>query len=208
MGLIGDVLGATVFAMFVVLSGLASSRSLNADDALQRARQRLILFCVTVSFVVGLAQRPLWPFSDWPMDNHVFADEFAVLRPLAVDSEGREHEIDPRAFHPLDWGDTYTWLERQRGADESIFTEVAPWLLERLRAARRTVDGGQRLGPRLGRFAAPPRTVLPATWLPGDSLERATLRGIRIYEYRSHLDSLPPDPERSTRTLLFEYIER
>lgn len=206
--MIGDVLGAAVFATFVVLSVQASSGSAQPSERVRRARHRLIVFCVSVSFSVGVLQKPLWPFSDWSMDNHVFADEHSVLRALAVDAEGVEHGIDPRAFRPLDWWDTYTWLERHRGANETAFTEVAPWMMDRLRAARQTVDSGRSLRSRLGRISAPPRTVLPPTWFPGDSLTGATLRGFRVYEYRSHLDSLPPDPARSRRTLVFEYLER
>jgi len=202
--------GARVF-VFVAFIAFAIRAALTRNlpvHVRRRAVSSFVVFTLAVSMGVGLIQREMWPFSTWPMDVDFFPAEYSGLRPVVVDDHGVEHEVDLRAFYPIDWMDLYGWFLRaqRKDANTEAFSRIAPWLVDLVATARRQLESTGHLPGARSVFAAPPRHVLPPVWTAGDSLTPLNVVGLRIYEFHTNLDLGAYDRAFERRNLVFEYL--
>lgn len=197
---------ALVFLAFVGLAIRARREGDGTALGRRRAVTWFVTFTVVVSMGVGFGQREAWPFSHWPMDNTYFTADQSGLRPVVVDDRGDEHEVDLRAFYPIDWSDLYDWLSRTHRRDPATFNRVAPWLVDHLAAARRELESTGHLPGARAALAAPPRVVSRPAWTAGDSLTPLNIVGLRVYEFDTNLDVRPTPRLNVRRDLLFEYV--
>lgn len=194
--------------VFLAFVGLAIRARRERDDAVRGRRVVgwFVAFTVFLSMGVGFGQREAWPFSHWPMDNARYSAEYSGLRPVVVDRGGKEHEVDLRAFYPIDWWDLYDWLSRTPGRDPGAFNRVAPWLVDHLAAARRQLEVTGHLPGARGVLRAPPRVVSTPVWTAGDGLTPLNIVGLRVYEFHTNLDHRPVFGANAPRDLVFEYV--
>jgi hypothetical protein len=202
-----NVAGAIVFAGF--LAAAAAAALAPAGDARRRAASRFVLYVVLVSLAAALFQRDLWPFARWPMAGGL-ADAWAeTTRVRAVDTDGAEHDIDARAFEPLEADELIPWLHRSFDRlSRAQQDAVASHLLALAEAARtRARAGGEpgRFARPLGPLSAPGFNLRPRPWSDRLRMPARAFARLRIYRERWNQEERRRDPARVERRLVFEY---
>ena len=170
------------FKVFLLVGLLAAVR--------QRGRERPVAFlnaflgvALGFSFAPIVTQRDNWPFSAWPLVALYAPETMTQVRVVALDALGREHEIDFRAWRPLDFGELFSWLQGpfQRLAPAERDAAFA-YLLYRVEAARqRALEHGLSGQGWLGPLETPSFVLHPRRWKGPDTTPREPFVGLRLY---------------------------
>lgn len=206
-----NVLSALCFAGFVLAGLLLTSREreMRASGRRQARVSAFLLYALGVSFLAGLSQRDLWPFSPWPIKALTPFPEVSTHRIVGVDAGGTEHGIDYRAWQPVGFDELQPWIifrfpQLSPGAQD----RAAAWLLDQAERARfRAREGGgvgyfERF---LGPLTAPYFMQHPKTWRGPESVPAQSFVGLRIYKETWNLMERRRDPGRFERVRLYEY---
>ena len=171
------------------------------ESTRQRSVHLLVGYVLLVTAVAGLSRRDLWPFSAWQlMVGEAPARIGAppnpeVLRLTAVDSAGREHLVDYRAWQPHSVEDLARWLLRDfrqlSRRDQDVVAEHLLGLANEGRA--RTLSGSApgSFDRWWGRLSAPYHLLHPRRWTDVDSTPPQPFVAVRIYREHYRLDSAP-----------------
>jgi hypothetical protein len=193
---------------FVVL-GLIAGRCRAGDERGRRRINWFIGYTVTVSFVVGLTQMEAWPFSTWPLVAGTVPALVTHPRILALDGEGKEHEIDYRAWAPLEFQELVAWQEANflRLSRQSQ-DRVAAYLLALVERSRSEWAAGtptRHFDRYLGPLSAPFFLGHPERWVPGSRVPPLPFVGLRLYKESWNVEERRRDSARVTRSLVYEY---
>ena len=178
------IVGALVFAGFVAGAQLVTRPTAAGRPSRFRVSIFLI-YCLGVSAMVGFSRRQLYPFHHWSLYEVVLPDTVIYGLLVAVDSAGVEHEIDYRAWHPMNIEDVDTWAHRSGGffsLDSAAQRRTAEYLIRHLEAARRRARAGEGIGRNrrfLGPFAAPTFVLFRAIWTEPEQVPDAPFVALR-----------------------------
>lgn len=199
------LLGFVALALAVALAW----RAAHPPEVRRRRVRAFLLYAVAASFGAGLTQHDAWPFAKWPMAGGRADAEAQTTRLRVVDDAGSEHDIDYRAFQPIEADQLIPWahrtLPRLLAAEQD---RAAAHLLALAEASRaRTRAGGRpgTLGRWLGPFAAPCFDLHPRLWRRAEDAPARPFVKLRVYRERWNQEERRRDPTRVQRTLLFEY---
>jgi hypothetical protein len=193
------------FAVLGVVAGLA--RRGNVDN--RRLVNVFIVYTLALGLAAGLAQREIWPFSAWPLVAGKVPVPVTHPRFLAVDADGREHEIDYRAWGPIEFDELIGWEQKYffRLNRESQ-DRAASYLLGVIEGNRQRWAAGEpeRYFDRyLGPFSAPFFLGHPERWSPGVQVPRKPFVDLRLYTETWSVEERRHDPRKVTRKLAYEY---
>jgi hypothetical protein len=193
-----DVLSALAFAGFALLAAGAAV----VPPPHRRAVVGLLLaYATALSFGAGLSQRDAWPFSSWPLAASRLDETVTYDVLLAVDQDGREHDVDYRAWRPLGFDEQLSWLQQELpGLGPTARERVAADLLaraERCRAEARRGGGCAR--DRLGPLTAPDFLLHPRLWSDPARVPARAFTRLRLYHETLRL---APEREGGRRRVL------
>ncbi len=168
-----------VFLLVGLLAAWRQRRRSTATAALHAFLALGVLGCV----VPIITQRDNWPFSAWPLVAALAPDSITQERLVAMDAAGREHEIDHRAWYPIDFGELVGWLrgpfqdlsEAERAAAFAHLLDKAE--RARLRALARGLGGRGLLGP----FETPPFVLHRRRWTEPARTPPTSFAALRLY---------------------------
>ncbi len=178
------IAGAAVFIVFVI-GAFVAAYSGRAGSPSRFRISLFLVYCLAISAAVGLTRRQLFPFHHWPLFEILLPDTVYFGRLMAVDSAGAEHEIDYRAWQPLNVEDVATWAHRQGGffaLDSAAQVRAGLYLLRHVEAARQRAVAGRTIGSNrrvLGPFAAPTFVLFRRVWTDPGSVPKAPFVGLR-----------------------------
>jgi len=193
------------FAVLGLAAGLARRGAVDN----RRLVNVFIVYTLVLGLGAGLTQREIWPFSAWPLVAGKVPAQVTHPRFLAVDAEGHEHEIDYRAWGPLEFDEFIGWEEKNflRLSQESR-DRAASYLLGILEGNRQRWAAGKPepyFDRYLGPFSAPFFLGHPALWIPGVQVPRNPFVGLRLYKETWSVEERHRDPRDVTRKLVYEY---
>ncbi len=203
---VGIILG---FLGFVLAAFVATTRG---DEARTRRHvNRLLAYTMLFSLVAAISHTELWPFPRWNIFSQRLEQPVHQIRVLALGADGREHEVDHRAFEPFTSIDLYTWFDLHFAQlTPAQKEEVGRYLLERMDAARRRALAGERVGTfdrYFGPLAAPVHLLYARIWDEQASVPAVPFVGLRIYVEHWNVFERQRSPATApTRTLLYEYL--
>jgi hypothetical protein len=176
---------AAGWAGFVVLGLLVVvAERRRRTDRRRRLTNLLLLYAVAISFTAGLFQRDLWPFSAWSMMADVRSPILGHARAFGVDANGREHPIDYRVWHPLQWEELIAWLGIELPELTPVEKDSAlSYLLRQANAGRADALQGKRPGYLhrfLGPLAAPEHMLHPRLWQRPDQVPSQPFVALRV----------------------------
>lgn len=207
-----NVLSALCFAGFVLaaLSVLVLERK--RPSARRAGVSAFLLYYLAASFGAGLSQRDAWPFSKWALAATPAVASVTSTRIVGVDSAGREHEVDHRAWEPVAADELLPWMQivfpvlSRREQDR-----VAAALLvdaERARQQARAGRGPGYLHRFLGPLAAPRFLLHPRLWSAPSTVPSLPFVGVRVYTESWGVEDRARDPRALARSLAYEYPGR
>jgi hypothetical protein len=204
MGLIKGVL----FLGFVTFGLLAAYSARRREDD-RRLINVFIVYTVVLGLAVGLMQRDVWPFAAWPLVAGTVPRPVTHPRIVAIDAEGREYQIDYRAWEPLEFDELMAWKEQnfprlERPAQD----RVAAFLLGIVEQARQQWLSGRRvhhLDYYLGPLSAPLFLGHPDYWETASGVPGQALVGLRFYDETWDIEERARDPSKVSRRLIYEY---
>ena len=193
------------FAVLGLAAGLA--RKGGIDN--RRLVNLFIAYTIALAFGAGLTQHEVWPFSSWPLVAGKMPALVTHPRFRAVDAQGDEHEIDYRAWGPIEFDEFIAWEEKnflrlERGSQD----RVASYLLANIERARtRWAAGNPELHFEryLGPFSAPFFLGHPERWIAGAQVPGKPFVGLRLYKESWNVEERQRDPAKVSRTLAYEY---
>jgi hypothetical protein len=193
------------FAVLGLVAGLA--RRGTVDN--RRLVNVFILYTVALGLGAGLTQREIWPFSAWPLVAGKVPVPVTHPRFLAVDAEGREHEIDYRAWGPIEFDEFIGWEDKNffRLNQESR-DRAASYLLGIIEGNRQRWAAGEPepyFNRYLGPFSAPFFLGHPDRWGRGEQVPRKPFVALRLYKETWSVEERARDPRSVARTLVYEY---
>jgi hypothetical protein len=198
-----QVLRLLLVVLFVGL-GLVLSR-LRTGEARRRGRDLFIAFVLGTSAAVGLTQKDAWPFSSYPLlaEDATRAEILERVVVRAIDTRGREEDVDPMAWSPLPATKIADWIR-------VVYPTLSPgqrrnaerFLLERAESSRRSSRAGLVLGP--GRWLGPAAAPHRVAQRPAAPAGPEPLVALRAYVVRWRPRDVLADPERVERRLLFD----
>jgi hypothetical protein len=204
----GLIKGALFFG-FVALGLLAAYSGRGRND--KRRVNLFIVYTVALSLAVGLGQRDVWPFSAWPLVAGTVSRPLTHPRIVAIDAEGREYQIDYRAWEPLEFDELTAWQQANFSRlDRPAQDRVAAYLLGIVEGARRQWSRGERvhyLDYYLGPLSAPLFLGHPDYWETDAGVPGQAFVGLRFYEESWDVEERARDPSKISRRLVFEYRE-
>jgi hypothetical protein len=179
MGLVKGVL----FFGFVALGLLAAYSARKPGDD-RRLINLFIVYTVVLSLSVGLRQRDVWPFAAWPLVAGTVSRPLTHPRIVAIDADGREYQIDYRAWEPIEFDELIAWKEQNFARlERSAQDRVAAYLLRIVEQARQQWSSGQRvhyLDYYLGPLSAPLFLGHPGYWDSDSGVPGQALVGLRF----------------------------
>jgi hypothetical protein len=188
------------FALLGLVAGFA--RRGNIDN--RRLVNVFILYTLALGLAAGLSQHEVWPFSAWPLVAGKVPVPVTHPRFLAVDAEGREHEIDYRAWGPIEFDELIGWEQKNfsRLNPESQ-DRAASYLLGVIEGNRQrwAVGEPEHLGP----FSAPFFLGHPERWIAGVQVPAKPFVSLRLYSDTWSVEERRRDPSKVTRKLVYEY---
>lgn len=208
-----DVARLGCFVVFVFLGLWATGgRGGAARQPPDRRRlDRLLLYVLIVTGVVGLAQRESWPFTHWALVHGLspkIARSWAIE---GLDASGRGYTIDPRVVEPLAPEEFGAWmLANDRRLGLAGRAEVARYLLERAEVARERMLRGGRVGSNewlLGPLAAPYHFLLKTAWRSPADVPATPFTGLRVWEVEWDVRERVAHGGPAARRLVFEFTE-
>ena len=196
-----SVLAALAFAGFV-------ATALAAALARRRSAVTIFLsFALAASFGPGLVQRDGWPFASWPLVAGIHPPTVSHTRLVAVDDEGREHDIDFRSWDPPGIDELYGWLHGPfTRLDAEAQDEAAAWLLSIAEEARQLGRAGIRPGGRkriLGPLEAPTFLLHPPIWDDPAEVPARPFVGLRLYMEVWDIEARAAGDEKIRRELIY-----
>lgn len=197
------------FLGLVLAAFVAASRG--DEPRIRRHVNRLLAYTMLFSLVAGISHTELWPFPRWNIFSEKLEQPVHQILVRAVDADGREHEVDHRAFEPFTSIDLYAWFDLHLAQlTPQQKEEVGSYLLERLNAARQRALAGERVGTfdrYFGPLAAPVHLLYARIWDDPARVPAAPFVGLRIYVERWNVFERQRSPATApTRTLLYEYL--
>lgn len=190
------------FALLGIAAGLATHS--------RRKRINLfIAYTLAVSFGAGFTQHEVWPFSAWPLVAGRVPDPVTNPRIVALDPQGREHDIDHRAWGPLVFQEFIAWEEKHfLKLDPAARDRVAAYLLGIVEGNRRRFAAGDPepyFTRYLGPFSAPLFLGHPDRWIAGVRVPPGPFVGLKLYKETWSVEERHRDPSKVTRVLAYEY---
>jgi hypothetical protein len=175
-----DVLAA---AAFVGFAALALAARLARPERRRAAVNRLLAYTVALSFGAGLSQRDAWPFSAWPLAANRLGESVTYDVLVAVDGQGREHDVDYRAWRPLGFDEQLSWVQQEMpGLDPGAHERAAADLLARAERCRQEARRGEGCArERLGPLTAPDFLLHPRLWSGASSVPESPFVALRLY---------------------------
>jgi len=193
------------FAVLGLVAGLA--RRGVVDN--RRLVNLFIAYTVALGLGAGLLQHEVWPFSAWPLVAGRVPVPVTHPRILAVDNEGREHEIDYRAWGPIEFDEFIGWEEKNfHRLDKGAQDRVSGYLLGIIERARQRWAAGDpelHFERYLGPFSAPFFLGHPERWIAGVRVPDKPFVGLRLYKESWSVEERRLDPGKVTRRLAYEY---
>ena len=201
-----DIARLGLFALFVAL-GLMAARRQRDPDA-RRAADRLIVYVLAVSCLVGVTQVESWPFTNWALVNHGSPRRIVSLELEGLDAGGRGWMVDLRVLQPLAPEEFATWLKANlpkltpddRG-------RLGRFLLGRAEDGRRRLLAGRSPAPNqalLGPMDAPYHFHDAKTWTSAAQVPTTPFVGLRAWFWDWDVEERFADAARVERRLLFE----
>jgi hypothetical protein len=193
------------FAVLGLAAGLARRGAVDN----RRLVNVFIVYTIALAFGAGLSQHEVWPFSAWPLVAGKVPTPVTHPRFVAVDAEGREHEIDYRAWGPIEFDEFIGWEGKSfHRLDRASQDRVASYLLGIIEGNRRRWAAGQpeRYFDRyLGPLSAPFFLGHPERWIAGVRVPENPFVGLRLYKETWSVEERRRDPGKVTRKLAYEY---
>lgn len=198
--------GAAVFLGLLAAAALAA----RARGPQRRAAvSRFIAYVVAAALAAGLTQHDLWPFAKWPMAGGRADSEGANTRVRAVDDAGSEHDVDYRAWQPVEFDELAPWLHRSfPRLDEARRAQVAAYLLAAAERGRQRALAGQGPGTLdrfLGPLTAPYFNLHPRLWTAPERTPARPFVRLRVYREAWNQEERRRDGARVRRQLVYEY---
>lgn len=191
-----------VFAGFAALAAVAAFRRSPSTINL------FLAYTLGVSVAIGVTQLDAWPFSTYRLANQTWSgatsQQWSKVRFFALDSRGREWEVDPSAWSPAHMVTMYFYFRdafpKLGAADRR---DLGRFLLQRAEASRQAIRDGRHFGNErlLGPLAAPD-WALYARYKNAPPEPYAGIRVVR--EFWRPVDRLR-DPRAFTRRVELEY---
>ncbi|MFO1111707.1 MAG: hypothetical protein U1E61_21260 [Bradyrhizobium sp.] len=192
--------------VFVVL-GLAAAWSTYRRPGRRVAVNLLIAYTILLSFAVGFSQRESWPFSTWPFIAGRVARPSTFPRIVAIDAQGKEYQIDYRAWEPFEFDEIMAWKDRHfAGFDTPTKDRVAAYLLNHVDTARQQWAASERrhyFDRFFGPLSAPLFLGHRAYW--DAAVPDRPLTGLRFYQETWDVEQRARDPSSISRRLVYEY---
>jgi hypothetical protein len=196
-----DVARLGVFALFVALGLLAARGG-------RRAVDRLIVYVLAVSCLVGVTQVESWPFTNWALVNHGSPRRIVSLELEAIDAGGRGFVVDLRVLQPLSPEEFATWLKANLPALTPADRErLARFLLARAEEGRVRLRAGGSPAPNqrlLGPLDAPYHFHDAKIWTSAAQVPATPFVGLRAWFWDWDVEERFADPTRVEKRLLFE----
>jgi hypothetical protein len=208
------LIAALGFAGFVILGLIVIIAGGRGEAVSRRWINCFIAYILGVSFLAGISQRDLWPFSYWRLMQRVGPTEvsdsaYAVVQAVAVTSNGDEYPIDYRAWEPFTYEELLTWLMRNvNSLSGPARDSVGAFLLKKTESARLAARAGQWPGVvtrRLRDLAAPSHLLLARRWQNRDDVPNTAFVGIRLYWEHWNVETRARDPAAMRRTILYTF---
>jgi hypothetical protein len=197
-----DVARLGCFLLFVALGLLAARR-----NAGRRAADRLIVYALAVSCLVGVTQLESWPFTNWALVNHGSPERVVSLELEGLDATGRGWVVDLRVLQPLAPEEFATWLKANLPSlTPGDRARLARFLLQRAEEGRQRLVSGRAPAPNqwlLGPLDAPYHFHDAKTWTSVAQVPATPFVGLRAWFWDWSVEERYRDPSRVTRRLLF-----
>lgn len=204
---LGLVKGLLVFG-FVGL-GLLAAYSVRRNAESRRLVNVFIVYTALLGFTAGLSQHEVWPFSTWPLVAGTVSRPVTHPRIVAIDTQGREYQIDYRAWAPYEFQELIAWKDAHFDRlDRPSRDRAAAYLLSVVEGARKRWAAGEPiryLDRYLGPFSAPLFLGHPAYWGSGEGVPRESFVGLRFYAETWDVEERARDPGKVSRRLVYEY---
>ena len=206
-----QVLAGLIFGGFVVAGWLLARRgSLPLLETRRKAAVSAFLcYALGASFAAGLSQKNLWPFSHWPLIAGVVPQRIREMHVVGVDTAGREHEIDYRAWEPMAFRELGAWLTRYfPRLDSADQDRAAAYLLQMAERARRRAREGGGVGYLdrfLGPLAAPYFLLHPKRWEVPEAVPPTRFVRLRMYWLTWDVIERARGSTRAERRDVYEY---
>ncbi len=202
-----DIAALALFAAMVTASLRVSAYSGSPAARTERVHA-LIAVALVGSFTAGVFQRELWPFSSWPLVAGTLGDTVTQGRLVGVDGDGREHDIDARAWQPLAFDELMSWMQTEFPKLEPTSKQrAAAYLLDTVEAARLRTREGNAVGSSrriLGPLAAPSFILHPLSWNDPFAVPDQPFVLLRWYQESWSLNARAAGSASVERRLLFE----
>lgn len=199
-----DVARLGVFALFVALGLLAARRARSRG-----ATDRLIVYVLAVSCLVGVTQVESWPFTNWALVHHGAPRRIVSLELEGLDAGGRGWTVDLRVLHPLSPEEFATWLKANLPSlTPPERAHIARFLLARAEEGRLRLRAGRSPAPNqwlLGPLDAPYHFHDAKTWTSAAQVPATPFVGLRAWFWDWDVEERFADASRVERRLLFEY---
>jgi len=197
---------ALLFFGFVALGLLAAFSSRNREGS-SYAVNAFLVYSIVLGLGAGLSQHEVWPFSTWPLVAGTVSKPVTHPRFVAIDSAGREYQIDFRAWEPLEFDELMAWegLSFFR-LDTASRDRVAAYLLSIIERARERWAAGSQVDyfrRYLGPLSAPLFLGHPSYW--DIAVPAQTFVGLRLYDETWDVEERSRDPSKVSRKLVYEY---
>jgi hypothetical protein len=196
-----------LFALFVAL-GLMAARRRREPGASRRAADRLIVYVLGVSCLVGVTQVESWPFTNWALVNHGSPRRIVSLELEGLDATGHGWVVDLRVLQPLSPEEFATWLKANLAAlTPDDRGRLGRFLLDRAEHGRRRLRAGRSPAPNqtlLGPLDAPYHFHDAKTWTSAAQVPATPFVALRAWFWDWDVEERFADPTRVERRLLFE----
>jgi hypothetical protein len=190
--------------------GLAASFARRGTVDNRKLVNVFIVYTLLLGFGAGLTQREIWPFSAWPLVAGKVPTPVTHPRFMAVDADGREHDIDYRAWGPIEIDELIAWEEKNfLRLDRGSQDRVASYLLGIIERARQRWAAGEperHFDRYLGPLSAPFFLGHPERWIAGTQVPAKPFVGLRLYKESWSVEERARDRSKVTRKLAYEFL--
>jgi hypothetical protein len=209
-----DLLRIGVFGGFVTL-GLCAAWGVHAWRGTAISRRLVnvfLIYTLIVSFGAGLLQKDCWPFSNWPLVASLHPPMVRYSRLVGVDANGREHDVDYRAWQPFVIEELLGWADsRLLPLEPAERDRAGAYLVSIVERGRQRAARGERVGyfdRYWGPFTAPYFLLHPKLWTSPEQTPAVPLVGVRFYHESWNLEERRVHPSAVQRSLVYEYLPR
>jgi len=177
------VLDLPAAAAFLGFAALVVTVRLVGPQRRRAAVSALLAYTLAASLGAGLGQRDAWPFSAWPLAANLLDPTLTYDVLVAVDAQGREHDVDFRAWRPLGFDEQLSWVQQELPKlDAPARGRVAADLLARAERCRQQAQRGQGCArDRLGPLTAPDFLLHPRLWSDPAAVPPEPFVELRLY---------------------------